>query len=393
MTPSTQSKDSKQHPRSWVAWLWRPSVIAPLVAVIYALVVVMTAGDWLALVTIGERFAPDAPHHYSEEGYDGQFVYFITQNPSTAAEFIARGGDVPAYRFQRILLPALGWIGSFGGQAALVPVALLIVNVAAIAAGTWALESILGRWRRSPWLTLGYALSLAILTATRLSLTEPLAYGLAAMGLAYALRDDDWTRHWKQAAVCFALAALAKETTLLIPAGIGLYGLWQGRYTAAIRFGVAVLLPFVLWQAVLYAHFGAFGIGSGGNMATGFEIVPFAGVWAIYTYGGLAIFAALMTILAPFVLLPTIWALWRVVHDVRHRTITLMTGVLLMTALIMLFVPFSTYREPLGILRFIAGLQIAVIVYAAERRQRRALLYSVFWALTSLLVISSDLQT
>jgi hypothetical protein len=56
----------------------------------------------------------------------------------------------------------------------------------------------------------------------------------------------------------------------------------------------------------------------------------------------------------------------------------------------MLFVPFSTYREPLGILRFIVGLQIAVILFAAERHQIRALRNSTIWMLTMLFLIGSD---
>jgi hypothetical protein len=56
----------------------------------------------------------------------------------------------------------------------------------------------------------------------------------------------------------------------------------------------------------------------------------------------------------------------------------------------MLFVPFSTYRELLGMFRFIVGLQIAVILYAAHRRQRRVLSYSTLWMMTTLLLIASD---
>jgi hypothetical protein len=145
-----------------------------------------------------------------------------------------------------------------------------------------------------------------------------------------------------------------------------------------------------LWQIVLKSQFGTTGIGSGGRLATNFEIIPFNGVIQILTVGGVKIFVVLMLILLPFVLLPALWGLWRVWQDVRANHISLMTCVLFTCAAIMPFVPFSTYREPLGILRFIAGLQIAVISYAAERRSGRPLRLSIFWALTSLLVIMSD---
>jgi hypothetical protein len=52
------------------------------------------------------------------------------------------------------------------------------------------------------------------------------------------------------------------------------------------------------------------------------------------------------------------------------------------------FVPFSTYREPLGILRFIVGLQIAVLLYAAQTHNIRVLRYSTFWIVSILLSVS-----
>jgi hypothetical protein len=52
------------------------------------------------------------------------------------------------------------------------------------------------------------------------------------------------------------------------------------------------------------------------------------------------------------------------------------------TSVIMLFVPFSTYREHLGILRFIIGLQIAVLLYAAHTHNTRVLRNSTIWIMT-----------
>ena len=46
----------------------------------------------------------------------------------------------------------------------------------------------------------------------------------------------------------------------------------------------------------------------------------------------------------------------------------------------MAFVPFSTYREPLGVFRFIVGLVLAHLLYAALRYPRaRAMVYSTLW--------------
>jgi hypothetical protein len=117
----------------------RPWIVVTILALGYALAVVLTQGGPLALVTIGERFADGDPLVESgSEGYDGQFVYYIARDPSDAARFL----DVPAYRFQRILLPVLGRALALG-QTLLLPWALLAINVAALASGTWALERLM----------------------------------------------------------------------------------------------------------------------------------------------------------------------------------------------------------------------------------------------------------
>jgi hypothetical protein len=394
----------------------RPWMIVTLLCLLYALWVVAVY-EPLALVTLGSRY--DEANGGSAR-YDGQFNYHIARDPSTAAPLI----DVPAYRFQRILLPALAL--PFPDEA--IPFAMLAVNLVALAAGTALLESLLVGSGVSRWYALAYGLTLGTFGAARLSLSEPLAYGLALGGMWAALRGRVvWS------AVLFALAALAKETTLIMAAGVGLWLLLDGyvgvgaqhavplrtdtqagaqtrhalplsrRIARAVGFGAATLALFIGWQIMLYIHLGAFGVGSGGALATSFEAIPFMGVIRIVTEGALPVLAAngvgafigfvaiFAVIVGVFVLLPTVWGLLHAWRDLRAGQVTLWTWLLLATSAIMLFVPFSTYREPVGILRFIVGLQIAVIGYAAERRQRRALNYSLAWVLTVFFVVTSDL--
>jgi uncharacterized membrane protein len=192
-------------------------------------------------------------------------------------------------------------------------------------------------------------------------------------------------------AVMFALAVLAKETAIVFAAGIGFYLLSQRKIGAAFGFGAIVLIPFIILQIGLYAAFGSLGVGSGGGGATGFEFIPFMGVIRILTEGNITIFAALMVLIAPFVLFPTLWGLWRCWRDFRNKTWSLYTWLLLLNSAIMLFVPFSTYRETNAILRFIAGLMIAVILYAAHKRNRQALRYSTLWAITLIILVYSDI--
>lgn len=395
----------------------RPWVVVTVLCLFYCLMVmVVNEGDPLALVTIGTRFSEGLTD--GTEGYDGQFVYFIARDPSTAAIFIENGGDFAAYRFQRILLPFLGMVLSLG-QDALIPWALLAVNLAALAVGTALLEHLLVCHGVSRWYALGLALSIGMMGTVRLSLPETLAYALVLAGIV-AFPDSlhnpgRYIPIWVSA-IFFALAALAKETTLLFVAGYGLYLLYQRRVRDAFILGLVAGLPFFIWQLVLYDRFGTFGIGSGGAMTTGFEIIPFGGVIRIltesvpdmqpatlpfgdllYTTGdpaistaSIMIFVIFLLLLGPFVLIPTIWGLYTSWKSIRRGCFNIYVMLLLVNAGIMLFVPFSTYREPLGIFRFIIGLQIAVILYGAHVKSQRVLLNSTIWVLTMLFLLGSD---
>lgn len=353
----------------------RPWLVVTLLCLVYiGLVLVRNNGDPLSLVTIGTRFSEGIAD--GTEGYDGQFVYYIARDPNTAAQYL----DVPAYRFQRILLPVVGRLLALG-QDALIPWALLLINLISLATGTWLLEQLLIRHKGSRWYALTYGLTIGIFASVRLSLSEPLAYALVLSGITLADRE-----RWIGSALVFALAALAKETTIFFVVGYGLHLLIKRRFGTAILFGVIAVLPFAIWQIVLRNSLGTFGIGSGGAQATSFEVIPFAGIARILTdsppesrAGLVAIFSA---ILIPFVIVPTLWGLWQCWLDWQKRNWTAYTCLLFVNAAVMPFVPFSTYREWLGILRFIVGLQIAVILYAAERKQTRTLRNSTIWIVT-----------
>lgn len=358
--------------------LARPWALVLLLETVYlAVILALNGGDALAFVTLGECFsacqgADGTSCPAGSEGYDGQFAYYIARDPLGAPDCL----DAPAYRLQRILLPALARVLSLG-RAAPIPWALVAVNLAALVGGTAALEALLRAERASRWYALSYGLFAGVFMAVRLSTPEPLAYGLV-LGALLAERRG---RHgW--AALALALAALTKETTLFFAAGLALWYTWERRWRDLARLSVVVGAPFVAWQVALYAWLGRFGVGSGGALATSFELIPYNGVWRI-GYDPSGSWAALLILgglfIVPSAVLPSAWALWRALRDVARRHCTLYACVLLTNAAIMPFLPFSTYREFLGLLRFMPGLVIALVLYAAHERLRRPLLYSTLW--------------
>lgn len=357
----------------------RPFVVFSLISLIYALWVVFQQQNPLMLATLGERYTPAElqPFTYSEEGYDGQFAYLLARYGWESTPYV----DVPAYRAQRVLLPFLGRTLALA-QPEAVLWALLAVNVLAVGLGVYALERLLVQAGASQWLTVGYALSIGVFGSVRLTTTEALAYGLVLAGLLAITRQ-----RLLLGALLLGISALAKEMTLVFPFAWGLYLLSQRQWKHAIGYGALSLVPFVLWQGVLWAQYGQLGIGSGGEGATSFEFIPFMGYLRIWTEGSLAAFLLLTPFIVGFAIFPAVWGLVRVWQD---KKATLPAFVLVVNALLMAFVPFSTYREILGILRFVAGLQIAVIWYAATTRRHKALMYSTLWLFTSLLLLFSD---
>jgi hypothetical protein len=304
-------------------------------------------------------------------GYDGQFAYFIARDLTGAASCL----DVPAYRYQRILLPLLAWPFSVLGEVYL-PGALLLINSLALLTSTYLLEDLLRMVGRSPWWALVYGLFAGLLFSVRLSTPEALAYAWAVAAI--------WTY---QGAYRFytppllLLAAFSKETTLILTAGFMLHALSQkdGRFLAALVGGVG--LPFLLWQGFLAWHLGEPGLASGGAGATGFETIPFMGILKIGTEGNWREFWARGVIfLGGAVVFPSLWALYQTGREFwRPGGISFYGALLLTTAAVMPFLPFSTYREYLGILRFMPPLVLMLLLYSAAGPWERALRYSTLW--------------
>lgn len=313
------------------------------------------------------------------EGYDGQFAYFIARDLDSAAPCI----DVPAYRYQRILLPLLGAMFSFGNDG-LIPVIFVVVNLAALVVSTALLEDLLMALGRSRWFALVYGGFFGVVVAVRLGTTEALAYGLVA-GAIWVLMQRERPL---LAAGLLALAAFSKETTGLFVAGFMLYYALERRWRDVLLTGVIVGVPFLLWQLYLYDWLGEFGIGSGGAGGTSFEIVPYNGVWRIGLDGSLAAFLVLGALFIPSAVIPSVWGVWVTVKEFRRGERHLYTCLFFAMVVIMPFVPFSTYREFLGIFRFIVGMVMMHVLYAGLRYPGRPLTYSTLWLVLLLFVPS-----
>jgi hypothetical protein len=331
-------------------------------------VLATTGGDPMVLVRPGSFFYANDPQ--GTQGYDGQFVYYIAihPQPESAAPLL----DVPAYRYQRILLPLLARLLSLGILPA-IPWVLPVLGIISQAVGTWLVSELLAGWGVNRWYSLVYGLWVGFGLAVRLDLPEPLAYALVA-GAILAHERRQSALSW----VLYGLALFAKEVTILFVLAAALAYLAEKRWKDALGISLVAGVPFLLFQGWLWHTFGEPGIGSGGAMATGFEIIPFMGLWRIGAYSVIYLLA-MSVVFIPTIILPVLWGLWASIRKMLDQQVNGVVLALLLNAAAIMFLPFSTFRETGGLLRFACGLVLAVILFAGRYRMQRVLNYSWFW--------------
>jgi hypothetical protein len=193
--------------------------------------------DFVTLSDASDRIKFDPQYDYPRnpderfvgQGYDGQFFYYIALDPPKARHYV----DDPGYRYSRILYPLTARALAFGEPDG-IPYALLLINLVAVAVGSAALAAWLARRGSSEWWALVYGLFPGLLLSVQRDLSEPLAFGLVAVGVY--LFDFGGRRGVWAAALAFGLAGLARETTLVFPLLFGL-SIFGGRPNAS---GVAL---------------------------------------------------------------------------------------------------------------------------------------------------------
>ena len=341
-----------------------------------AATIIRAGGDPLILARIGTRFSQGDPQ--GTEGYDGQFVYFIALNPDP--QDVATYLDVPAYRYQRILLPLMARALSFGSLA-LLPWTIVLIGVLSLAGGTWALSELLAGWGVNRWYALVYGFWAGFMLALVVDLPEPLAYGFVVGGVL-ALERNRALLGW----FLMGLAVFARETALLFVLAVLIAYLSQRDLRRASGLFLVGIAPYMAFQTWLWLTFGQPGIASGGAMATPFEIIPYMGLLRI-GQASLLYLLAMLLVFGPTVVFPSLWGVWRSARSWLAGERNQIVVALFLNALVIAFTPFSTFRETGGLIRFATGLMLAVLLFAGRYRQRRALNYSVFWVVLNVFLI------
>ena len=209
--------------------------------------------DWRDWAAIGRHFvgasetspaiARDAPHATNTFGYDGQFFLYIARDPAGAVPYL----DNASYRYGRIVLP-LAARGLALGQQGAIPLALVVVNLLAVAVGTWAVAAWLRRERFSPWFAFLYAAFPGVFFGVWRDLSEPLAYALTAVALL--VFAEDRPRRIALSAAFFAVAILTREATAVFMLVWAAALAVRGRRFWAALFAMGSLLPYLAYRFV-----------------------------------------------------------------------------------------------------------------------------------------------
>jgi hypothetical protein len=359
-----------------------PVGVTLLVSLIYLTVILFrAAGDPLEFARIGTRFSQADPA--GTEGYDGQFVYYIALDPDPAS--VSEHLDVPAYRYQRILLPVLARILS-GGSGELLPWVIPIISLTAHLVGVWLLADLLERWGVKRWYALVYGLWPGLLLALRLDLPEPLAFTLIIAAIWLHERKFAFPSY-----ICFGLALFAKETTIFFVAAQLLAFLLQKRWREFVGLFLIAIIPFAIFRVWLWQQFGSLGFGLGGIEATSIEFIPFMGLWRVWAYNYIY-FLGLAFVYLPAIILPVVWAIMTTVKRLLKQDWDFLVLALLANAAIFPFLPSSVYIPIGGTLRLATGLVLVTLLYAARYRSDRALRYIPFWLVLNAVLLQEWTQ-
>jgi hypothetical protein len=276
-------------------------------------------GNWTGLFCTGALLPPptglSSEHIYlnpDSVGYDGQAYHYIAHDPFFQRGF-SQALDAPRLRTQRILFPLLAWLLA-GGDDLRIDAALIAVQLMFCGLGVYWLSRLAVVQQKSAWWGLWFLALPPVLVSIDRLLTDS---GLAALavGFVFYTRANRWYAVWF---IC-ALAALTRDTGLVLAAAMILYFAWEGQWRRAALFLLA-LAPAQAWRFYCTFH-------TPPDSSRWLGWIPFQGFVARlfhqHPYNNLpTTVAALCVVLDYVALLGIAVAIWQAVELARARRTT-----------------------------------------------------------------------
>jgi hypothetical protein len=251
---------------------WLPALAATALALSWQLLTVHFnyGGNLTALFCTGDqRPVPAAlagEHLYifhSSPGYDGQAYHYMAHDPFDS-NGIGRYVDAPTTRYRRILLPGLAYLVALGRQD-WIDRSYIACTLGFLFLGAWWLARLLERRGMDPWFGMFYLLVPATLIALD-RLTVDMALTSLVVGFAFYSATENRRMVW----VMMALAALCRDTGVILTVAWIIPLLARKQFREALRWGIA-LAPALVWNLFVTLHMPP---GIGVDLA---KILPFAG--------------------------------------------------------------------------------------------------------------------
>jgi len=199
---------------------------------------------------------------HNNDGYDGSIYYFM------ARDITLQDSTVPGYFYKRILFSLTASLLSLGNKD-IIPILLILINLAVIVIGSYFFMKILEKYSANRWLVLLFAVNVSFLLSLVLDIAEAMLYSLIIAAFYFYEKDNKM-----MAAVLLTLSLFAKEIAFLTIIPLVLFNFIRKRYKDAFLFMLPAI-PYLAWIYFLSIKLGSSGIGL--SIQRGLNLIPFKG--------------------------------------------------------------------------------------------------------------------
>ncbi|MCX6712625.1 MAG: hypothetical protein NTY66_00240 [Candidatus Vogelbacteria bacterium] len=298
---------------------------------------------------------------FKDRQYDGLYYYGLALDPQCSDLCAGKNAKEVIMRVERVVYPLLAFWLSFGRRA-LLPMALILINLLALAGSSFLLLRFLEKYRADPRLVYLWGFGVGAI----LCLTRDLPFLLMFFFILAALFCLDRKKNFLASGL-FLLAMLTGEIALSVIAPVVLFLALKKKWRAATIVSLS-LVAYAGWQWLLALRFGAAPM----FMITGQMTWPLWGFVGFFN-DLFQNWDARHLILASGSLLVILFVLFQVYLLLKYwpRTLTLNLTVLLSQILMMLSlgpVLLGGGIDNLG--RYAQGLFLFSILYTAEAGEK-----------------------
>ncbi|MGO8948764.1 MAG: hypothetical protein ACLQUY_14150 [Ktedonobacterales bacterium] len=307
---------------------------------------------FLAFNDVGRKWSTligDQGQSVAPLGYDGQFYFFMAQNPAIITA-CADGSvhcplDAQPLREERILYPMTARLLALGNSNLLHPV-LFLIDFAAILITVWLIGALCVASGVSRWLSVAAGLFAGEVLALLRDVSDPYAVMWTVVAVYLMRRGRPL---WSALAVAAAL--LTREQLVLVLPLLCLPLLAERRWRTAFTFLVIALAPFSVWQFILYRLFGRFGLTESAAATHGLEL-PFRGL--LQNYGSTNFAATVIFVAIPLVVAFGLALVWIRQHGVRALLSDPVPLIVLVYAFVATLTAYNEWADPWAAGRLVA---------------------------------------